>query len=208
MSLQITPSWDPTGTVSVALDCDRRELTVSSQGQEVRFLLCDESPERLGWHEQRPGWEGPPRRVAVSEVVCHCLAEWEVEERVLELSREAAASAGERGACWRQAAKRLRGQCATGRGRRLSTLPFQTWWAYLTDPARGEGERLDESTAALRAGFRMGDGRADTTRLLRRLGLVERTERGGRRERGRTVNPATGLALCRALDRDPVELGL
>ena len=208
MTLHITPSWDPTGTVSVRLDRERRELAVSGQREELRFVLCAESPERLGWHEREGAGGGVMRRVAVNEVLCHCLGELEAEEAVLELSRLVARRAGARGGCWRGAGRRLRDQCATGPGRRISTLPFKTWWAYLSDPARAEGERLSESTAALRAGFRMGDGRPDTTRLLRRLGLVETQEESGRRERGRTVNHATGLALCRALDRDPVELGL
>jgi hypothetical protein len=55
----------------------------------------------------------------------------------------------------------------------------------------------------------MPDGRADTVRLLRRLGLAEGSDgRTGARGRSRFVNYQTGLALCRALDRDPVELGL
>ena len=205
MGLEITPNWDPTGAVRLRLDPERGELAVSGKVAVLRFRLCDESPERLGWHEQpRDGKQA--RRVPVSEVLCHCLGEDEAERAVLELSRRAARRAIGDGGCWRAAGRRLRDQCASGRSTRLSVVPFQSWWTYLSDPARAA--RLDESTAALRAGFRMEDGRPDTTRLLRRLGIAERQDRGGRRARGRTVNHATGIALCRALDRDPVELGL
>lgn len=204
MARAITPSWDPTGTVSLRMDPARGELAVLDDGQETtRFRLRRDRPGRLGWWRREAGraW----MRASVCEVVCHCLREWEAEEEVLAMTRAAVSAAHAAGGDWRAAAAWLRKQCsAARRGRRLSTLPFQKWWCHLA----GE-ERLSVALAAERAGYRMPDGRADTVRLMRRLGLAEVLDGpSGERVRNRFVNYETGLALCRALDRDPVELGL
>jgi hypothetical protein len=207
MALAITPSWDPTGTVSLRVDRARGTLVVRDDGEETRFRLRRDRPERLGW------WRREGRslvRASVAEVVCHCLREWEAEQEVLAMSRAAVSAAREGGAEWRRAAEALRSQCAAGRrSGRVSVLPFQKLWRHLAGEHRPAGERLAESIAAERAGFRMADSRADTERLMRRLGLTARLDgHSGRRIRNRFVNYETGLVLCRALDRDPVELGL
>ena len=67
---------------------------------------------------------------------------------------------------------------------------------------------LTSSLAAERVGYRAG-GRPDTSRLERRLGLRgQRDGRTGKAARQRWVGYRTGVALCRAIDVDPVELGL
>ena len=209
MARAITPSWDPTGTVSLRIDPARGELTLFDDGEEATsFRLQRDRPERLGWWRR----EGVRARVraTVGEVVCHCLREWEAEQEVLAMTRAAISSVQAGGGDWREAAARLRSQCSEARrGRRLSTLPFQKLWSHLAGEDRPAEARLSVTLAAERAGYRMPDGRADTVRLLRRLGLAELLDGPrGVRVRNRFVNYETGLALCRALDRDPVELGL
>src|SRR5918992_3456255 len=101
MGLRIEPLWDPTGTVSVEVDDDRHELVVTAEGEELRFALREDRPERLGWVEQRrEQGRGRRRRVAVGDVVCHCLREWDAEQEVLALSWRAAARALGRGGRW------------------------------------------------------------------------------------------------------------
>jgi hypothetical protein len=145
----------------------------------------------------------PRRRVPVGEVVAHCLREWDAEQEVLAITARAVREAARRGRAWRPAAKRLRAQADSARrSRRLAVLPFQLLWRELTP-----GE-VSASTAARRAGFRMADGRADMARLERRLGLKPCRHGDGRGSRNSRVNYDTGVALCRALGRDPAELGL
>jgi hypothetical protein len=98
---------------------------------------------------------------------------------------------------------------AARRLRRLPARIFQKWWVYLADEGRPESRRLSEPVAASRAGYLTAEGDPDTARLRRRLGLAD-CGRGacGVRLRSTDVNYETALALCRALGRDPVELGL
>jgi hypothetical protein len=209
MTRTITPSWDPTGTVSLRIDQRRGELTVLDEGKEAMgFRLRRDRPERLGWWRLEGGRARV--RATVGEVLCHCLREWEVEQEVLAMTRAAVSAAQAEGEDWREAARRLRSQCSEARrGRRLSTLPFQKLWSHLAGQHRPAEVRLSVALAAERAGYRMPDGRADTVRLMRRLGLSEVIDGPrGERVRNRFVNYETGLVLCRALDRDPVELGL
>jgi hypothetical protein len=192
--------------VSLRLDARRGELAVLDDGMEATlFRLRRGRPERLGWWRRRAdgGWV----RASVGEVVCHCLRDWDTEETVLLLSRRAAERAIARGGDWCRAGRRLRDQCADARrSRRLLARPFQKLWRQLTEEAP-EAERLSKSVAAQRAGYGMRDGRVDTVRLERRLGLAAQ-RRESEHRRSRFVNYETALALCRALGRDPVELGL
>jgi hypothetical protein len=128
---------------------------------------------------------------------------------VLGLSSQAADWAVERGDAWRAPRLKLRRQIRTARRwGRQSVLPFQKWWTHLAGEQRAAEARLSAALAAERAGYRR-NGRADTGRLLRGLGLADRLDgQTGRWGRNRFVDYETGLALCRALDRDPVELGL
>jgi hypothetical protein len=208
MALAITPSWDPTGTVSLRIDPHRAELTVVDVGEATIYRLRRDRPERLGWWRVEGGRARV--RATVGEVICHCLREWEAEQEVLAMSRAAVAAARAAGGEWCKAAEALRTQCAAARrGGRVSVLPFQKLWRHLAGEQRAPEERLSESIAAERAGFWMADGRVDTERLMRRLGPSARLDgHSGRRIRNRFVNYETGLVLCRALDRDPVELGL
>jgi hypothetical protein len=202
MTVEVRPNWDPTGTLRVSADRGRRELVVSVDGERIEFALRAGRPDRLGWVRRTP----PRRRVPVGEVVAHCLREWDVEQEVLAINEQAVREAARRGGSWWQAARRLHEQARSARrSQRLAVLPFQLLWREL---ARRSGDPLTASTAARRAGFRMADGRGDTSRLERRLGL--RAVGGGKGRAGRNscVNYQTGLALCRALGRDPVELGL
>jgi hypothetical protein len=209
MGLRIEPLWDPTGAVCVEVDEERRELVVRAGAELLRFVLREERPERLGWVECRPAHGTVRRRrVAVGEVVCHCLGEWEAEQRVLELSRRAAGRALRRGARWAAAGRRLADQTrAAPRRRRVSTLPFQVLFDHRASPTREAP--LSAALAAERVGYRTAEGRSDTQRLRRRAGIARhRDGRDGRARWQRFVNYETGVALCRAVDVDPVELGL
>lgn len=204
MGAQIRPLWDPTGSVSVEVDGRLRRVVVRAAGELVEFALAEERPGRLGWVELRDRGGGVRRRrVAVGEVVCHCLREWEAEQEVLELSRAAARRALARGGPWAGPGRRLGDQARAARSRqRVSTLPFQVLFAERSDPARGAP--LSASVAAQRVGYRGPAGRSDTHRLMRRLGLA--CHGGGCRQR--SVRYETGVALCRAVGVDPVDLGL
>jgi hypothetical protein len=209
MGLRIRPLWDPTGTVSLEVDEERRELVVRTGYELLRFVLSEERPDRLGWVEcgTAPG-TGRRRRVAVGEVVCHCLGEWEAEQRVLELSRRAAGRALRRGGRWAAAGRRLADQTrAAPRRRRVSTLPFQVLFGHRASPTREAP--LSAALAAERVGYRTAEGRSDTQRLRRRAGIARsRDGRSGQARWQRFVNYETGVALCRAVEVDPVELGL
>jgi hypothetical protein len=208
VALEIRPVWDRGGTVSLRLCEQRRELVVSADGELTEYRLREDAPDRLGWVEHRRGRGGARRRrVPVGEVVCACLREWEAEQRVIELSLAAAERARRRGGRWPAAAKRLAEQARSARRRsRVSTLPFRVVFRHLSDAGR---ERpLTSSLAAERIGYTAA-GRPDTSRLERRLGLAgQRDRRAGGARRQRFVGYRTGLELCRAIDLDPVELGL
>lgn len=209
MGAQIRPLWDPTGTVSVEVDQERGELVVRAGAERIEFALAEERPQRLGWVERRSD-DGRvrSRRVSAGEVVCHCLREWDAEQQVLELSRRAARRALKRGGPWAGPGRRLGDQAtAARRGRRVSTLPFQVLFAERSN--RANSAQLTASLAARRMGYQAAGGRCDTQRLLRRLGLAcHRDGRGGEGRRQRSVRYETGVALCRAIEVDPVELGL
>jgi hypothetical protein len=208
VALEIRPVWDRSETVTLRLCEERRELVVSAGGEPTRYRLREDAPDRLGWVERRLE-QGlvRRRRVAVGDVACACLREWEVEQWVIELSLAVAARAHQRGGRWERAAKRLAGQAHAARRREsVSTLPFQVLFQHLSDPER-EGP-LTPSLAAERIGYTAGR-RPDTSRLLRRLGLAEQRDGSARKpRRQRSVGYRTGLELCRAIDVDPVELGL
>jgi hypothetical protein len=208
MALEIRPAWDRSETVTLRLCQERRELVVSADGELTHYQLREDAPDRLGWVERRlEHGRVYRRRVAVGDVACACLREWDAEQRVIELSLAAAARAHQRGGGWERAAKRLAGQAYAARRREsVSTLPFQILFQHLSDPER-EGP-LTPSLAAERIGYRAG-GRPDTSRLLRRLGLADQRDGTARKtRRQRAVGYRTGLELCRAIDVDPVELGL
>src|ERR671924_356209 len=122
MNIEIRPIWDPTGTLRILVDSDRRELVLSVDGQRIEFILQAEQPDQLGWLQ----WTAPCRRVSVGEVVAHCLREWEAEQAVLEMTHRAARDAARRGGAWWRAATRLRTQARSARNsQRLAVLPFQ-----------------------------------------------------------------------------------
>lgn len=198
MALELTPTWDRDRTVALTLDHERRTLTVRTGESTSRYALVDETPERLGWvadqHESHDGGQ----RVTVGEVLVACLREYDAEQAVLELTRRAAREAAGRGDGWSRAARGLRREaCDAVRRERVSTLPLQTRFMQLSD-RRGDDPVLTSSMAAERIGY-VAAGRADTSRLHRRLGLD-----GGQR----TVSYRTAVALCDALAVDPTEVGL
>ena len=108
MTVEIRPTWDPSGTVSVRVSAERRELVLCAEGELRHFRLVEERAERLGWVERdlEDGRVRPPR-VSVGEVMCACLREWEAEQAVGEVTQEAVARAKRRGGCWRAAGERL-----------------------------------------------------------------------------------------------------
>jgi hypothetical protein len=209
MGLLIKPLWDPTGAVSVEVDDEGPEVVVRTGVEVLRFVLSEHRSDRLGWVELRhSNGAVRRRRVAVGEVVCHCLREWDAEQRVLELSRDAARRALARGGRWAAAGRRLADQTRSAPARRLvSTLPFQVLLGHR--PSAVRDAIMDIATAAQRSGFVTADGRSDTQRLRRRAGVARhRDGRIGRSRWQRVVRYETGVALCRAVEVDPVELGL
>lgn len=206
-TLVIAPRFDPTGTVRVEIDAARREVVVTDEGEVFRYVLAEREPDRLGW-VLRHGRRACPARVA--DVVNRCLRDWDAEQAIAELTLAAAKRAEQRGGAWSAPAGRLRRQVqAARRLRRLPTRIFQKWWIYLADERRPAECRLSEHVAALRAGYVRANGDADTARLLRRLGIADSAVSCcGARSRSSHVNYETALTLCRALGRDPVDLGL
>ena len=211
MALEITPTWaSDDHPVTLVLCQRRRELTITTPGETSQYVLCDTHPERLGWVARTLAGERPgPRRVTVGEVILACLREWEAEHAVLALTTHAARRASQRGADWTAAARRLDTETAHAEQRkRVSTLPFQVLFHQRSDPRRSE-QPLTASLAAERIGYRWPNAKADKTRLRRRLGLADQHDKAtGGHTRQRAVSYQTALALCTALDVDPVEVGL
>ncbi len=206
--IEIQPLWDPTGTVAITVDEQRREVSVRGGGEVTRYVLRDDRPQRLGWVECRleDGLQRR-RRVSVLEVVAGCLREWDAEQAVIALSVTAAQRAAERWPSQRDRARRLADQARRARGGgRVALLPFQVLWAHHTDARRPEP--LDASVAARRGGFALPDGSGDTQRLKRRLGLPEEARSARPRPCQRLANYETGVALCRAIDIEPAQCGL
>lgn len=202
--LEICPAWDPTGAVAIRVWPERREVTVTTDAEELRYRLDTARPERLGWVERRSDQGGTPawQRVSTSEVVLACLREWEAEEAVIELSVRVGRAARGRGGAWHAPGQRLIDQARSARQReRVSPLALQVLWRHRSHPARLKP--LSESMAAERIGY-IRHGRADTQRLMRRLGLAE----DGDQMRCRSVDYRTGVVLCQAIGVDPVEVGL
>lgn len=196
MALQLTPTWDRDGTVVLTLDRERGALTVRTPSQSSEYVLETSDPGRLGrWAARGDGEPDVGRRATVGEVRVACLREWDAEQGVLELTLQAADVAVRRGGPWAQAARRLRRQASAQHSERVSTVPLQTLWAQRNDQA------LTHTLAAERIGYR-ADGRADTSRLRRRLGLA-----GGEGAQ-RAVSYQTAVELCTALAVDPAEVGL
>ncbi len=191
--LVVRPTCDPAGTLTLHLDSERGALVVDDDGERTRFSLC-EGGEEVGWVS-----DGHP--VELREVIAHCLRDWSAEQAVLAMSKAAVARAGWDRGC------RLREQVRVAPMARISVLPFQRWFVYLT--SRPGPERLCPAEAAARAGYiDRRRGRADTTRLYRRLGLATQHKGGLGATASQSVSEQTALALCRALDRDPAELGI
>jgi hypothetical protein len=207
MSLEITPTWASGQAVTLRLCHQRRELTVHTPGEVCQYVLRDTRPDRLGWVARTlDGERLGRRRVTVGEVVFACLREWEAEQAVLALTELATRRATRRGGDWSSAAKQLRTELERAHQRdRVATLPLQMVWQQRTGP-RNE-HPLTARLAAERIGY-LDDGRPDTTRLRRRLGVAEQTDKAGRHTRQRAVSYRTALALCSAMDVDPVEVGL
>lgn len=192
--LVVRPTCDPAGTLTLRLDSGRGRLVVDDGGERTRFSLC-EGGEEVGWVR-----DGHP--VELREVLAHCLRDWSAEQAVLAMSKAAVARAG-----WDRGCRLGEQVRVAPNARGVSVLPFQRWFVYLT--SRSGSERLCPAEAAARAGYiDRRRGRADTTRLYRRLGLATQHKGGrGPAEPSQFVSERTALALCRALDRDPAELG-
>lgn len=207
-TLVIAPRFDPTGTVRVEIDADRGDVVVTDEGEVYRYVLAEHDPERLGWALRHDGCR--EAIATVGEVVSRCLRDWDAEQAIAGLTLAAAARAERRGEEWADAAARLRRQVqAARRLRRVPARIFQKWWVHLADERRPEDCRLSEQVAALRAGYVTARGDPDTARLMRRLGIADNAvSRCGVRSRSSHVNYETALLLCRALGRDPVDLGL
>ena len=225
MPLEITPPWDRDQTVTVALCAQRRELVVRAPGQASQYVLDDRAPDRAGWRMRHLATGQPTTRraVATSEVVAACLRDLDTEEAVLDLTRQAAERAARRAGLdldsidgraarragpWAKAARCLASEARqAARRNRISTLPFQVVFAQRSDPGRNP-QPLSATQAAERLGWHWANGIPDTTRVLRRLGLADSDDKKGGRTRQRAVTYDVALALCRALDLEPVEVGL
>lgn len=204
MERSITPRSDPTGERTLWVSEQRGEVVVEDGGERWRYVVRSSSPAAFGW--ARVGPEGHLERVCAVVVLGECLRDLDAEEAVIAATRRACERTRALGGEWRAAAERVRAQVRPNRSRRVPVVLFQKWWRHVT--GQGAECELTAVMAAERAGWRLR-GRGDAERLLRRLGLVETQDGGaGCRRLNESVNYETGLALCRALDRDPVELGL
>ncbi len=86
MTVEINPTWDRTGRLTVSVSEDPARLEVSEEtGSLCRYELRATRPDRLGWVQSSPRRGG----VTVADVLAHCLREWEAEQLVLELTESA-----------------------------------------------------------------------------------------------------------------------
>jgi|GEM_PF-6160182 len=205
MERSITPRSDPTGERTLWVSEERGEVVVEDGSERWRYVVRSSSPAAFGWARLTAAGRLEP--VAAAAVLGECLRDLDAEEAVVAATGHACERARGRGGEWRAAATRLGSQLRRARGsRRVPVVLFQKWWRYLA--SQGTEPGLSAPLCAERVGWRLR-GHGDAERLLRRLGLVEtRDGASGLQRLNQSVNYETGLALCRALDRDPVELGL
>lgn len=167
MGAQIRPLWDPTGTVSVAVDQERGELVVSARGSDSSSLWPRSAPQRLGWVERRSedGRGADPARLGRGGGL-------PLPARVggraagARAERRAARRALQRGGPWAGPGRRLGDQAtAARRGRRVSTLPFQVLFAERSSRANSAALRRSPGTGRrARSRFRGAEGPPAATR--------------------------------------------
>jgi hypothetical protein len=195
------------GHASGAAGKPRRTLVVVDRGERVEYALGPR-PGRgrgggFGWTERvsLPGARPTETAVCAAEVMA-VLGDHGRGEEAAELTLAAADALERRGD--RAGAGRLRGEVEAGRNlERLSLRPVQTRMLERLV----EGWTLAEMAA--RGGFLQASGRADTSWLQRRAGLVPQAcSKTGKVRRARTARYDVYVALVRAVGGDPHEFGV
>jgi hypothetical protein len=179
-------------------------------GSERRFLLQRRHPADHGWTELAEG--APTSRVSVLQLADLLLRDTDAEDLIYALTERAIdeaallreASTGREREAWRNAARRLEGQLEAARARRR--LPNERLRRRFL--ALEREDKLTAAEACRRLGYLTADGRADTTRLKRRLGLTPSTDRiTGRPVLSTHLKYETAAAIARALDMAPADIG-
>lgn len=238
---------DPSSAPPLVVAIDERSGTVwVAAGEDlVRFVLHPFGPAdpgcpgRVGWTADAPDVPGAERPVGVSHVLNATGRTPESEAAVVRLSVWASAEAlwcardlsgmshcdrstAER---WRRGAERL--QDSVRKARELRRVPARPLRDAYIEWCERTGHGPSELADRLGWHWSVTDGgapKADSTRVLKRLGLAPE---GGVRHRarmtsdgtpqdelrvrlarlGQTVSYATAVALCAALERDPADFG-
>jgi len=184
----------------------RRVLMADGRGRSEYELARPGGWGTLGWRERQVPLHGPPTVTrSRAEEVMAVARELDRDGEVVALTLAAASEARQEGSTPPlEAADRLEAEVRRGRDlARVSVRAFQL--ALLERLAAGEAL----SAMCERGGFLDASGRADTSWLLRRLGLKELVcSRSGKVRWARTLRYDVAVRVARAVDLDPVELGV
>jgi hypothetical protein len=184
----------------------RRVLVADGRGRSEYELAQAGGWATLAWRERQAPIGRPPvvtrsRADEVMAVARDLDREGEVIALTLAAAAQARAAGGPAGL---DAAGRL--EAEVRRGRDLHRVSVRAFQLALLERLQA-GEPL--SALCERGGFLDASGRADTSWLLRRLGLKELVcSRSGKVRWARTLRYDVAVRVARALDADPVELGV
>jgi hypothetical protein len=184
----------------------RRVLVADGRGRSESELARPGGWGTLAWRERQFGDGRRPvlTRSRADDVIA-VARDLDRGDEVVALTLAAAAQARADGApAALEAAGRLEGEVR--RGRDLHRVSVRAFQLALLERLRA-GEPL--SAMCERGGFLDASGRADTSWLLRRLGLKELVcSRTGRARWARTLRYDVAVRVVDALDADPFELGV
>lgn len=184
----------------------RRVLVADGRGRSEYELARPGGWGTLGWRERQVPLQGPAALTrSRSEEVIAVARDLDRDGEVIALTLAAAAEARADGSPLAlEAAGRL--EAEVRRGRDLSRLSVRAFRLALLERLAA-GEPL--SVMCERGGFLDASGRADTSWLLRRLGLKELVcSRSGKVRWARTLRYDVAVRVAQAVDADPFELGV
>lgn len=183
---------------------DRDVRITGARRRIVRFRLTCERRGEAGWYRQTLFGEARrPERVEVVDV------HWAVREHP-PAAEDVVAMTGEaidelRAASRSAEVGRLSREL--GAARSVRQVPVAVFQRRFFELAKRDGLTL--STVAQRLGWQMADGRGDTSRVSRRLGLMPALcSHRKRMVVSRYVQYDTAVALCEALELEPHEVGV
>jgi len=182
-----------------------RVLVADGRGRSEYELARPGGWGTLGWRERQIPLSGPTTLTrSRPEEVMAVARDLDREDEAIAVTLAAAAEARAEGSLLAlEAAERL--EAGVRRGRSLSRVSVRAFQlALLVRLAAGE----PLSAMCERGGFLDASGRADTSWLLRRLGLKELVcSRSGKVRWARTLRYDVAVRVAQAVDVDPVELG-